>query len=121
MIRESELCGGSPQTTNNQMELTAAIQALEALKRPTSITVTTDSEYLRNGITRWIAKWKRNGWLTASDKSVKNRELWQCLDAATAKHDVEWRWVKGHAESAGNNRADKLAQEGIKQYAAKPI
>ena len=121
MVKERELSGGTKQTTNNQMELTAAIEALEALSGPTSITVRTDSEYLRNGITNWITKWKRTGWVTASKKSVKNRALWQRLDVATTKHQVQWVWVKGHAESTGNNRADQLAREGMKPYASKSV
>jgi len=110
---EKELNGGEPHTTNNQMELMAAISALEALKRPCIVDLHTDSEYLRNGITKWIHAWKRNGWRTADKKPVKNKELWQRLDSALGEHQVHWHWVKGHAGHALNERADELAREGL--------
>jgi ribonuclease HI len=108
-----ELKGGEPQTTNNRMELMAAIEALEALKRPCLVDIHTDSEYLRNGIMRWIHAWKRNGWRTADRKPVKNADLWQRLDALCARHRVRWRWLKGHAGHVLNERADALAREAI--------
>jgi ribonuclease HI len=111
--REKELYGGEPSTTNNRMELMAAIQALEALTRPCAVSLTTDSVYVRSGITDWIQKWKRNGWRTAGRKPVKNQELWQRLDAAVQKHQIEWHWVKGHAGHPENERADQLANRGI--------
>ncbi|HZS63109.1 MAG TPA: ribonuclease HI [Xanthobacteraceae bacterium] len=110
---EKELKGGEPLTTNNRMELTAAIAALEALKVPCVAELHTDSEYLRNGITQWIGKWKRNGWRTADKKPVKNVDLWQRLDEALKRHQVHWHWVKGHAGHAMNERADQLAREAI--------
>jgi len=110
---EKELWGGEPQTTNNRMELTAAIQALESLKRPVDVVLTTDSEYVKNGITKWIHGWKRNGWRTADKKPVKNDDLWKRLDAAQAIHRMEFRWVKGHAGHAENERADELARRGV--------
>jgi ribonuclease HI len=110
---ERELSGGEPHTTNNRMELLAAISALEALKRPCSVDLHTDSQYLRQGITGWIMGWKRNGWRTADRKPVKNADLWQRLDAAVARHDVRWHWVRGHAGDALNERADALAREAI--------
>jgi ribonuclease HI len=108
-----ELYGGEPHTTNNRMELMAAIAALEALKRPCSVDLHTDSEYLRNGITTWIKGWKKNGWRTADKKPVKNIDLWQRLDLALGAHQVRWHWVKGHAGHALNERADELAREGL--------
>ena len=108
-----ELKGGEPQTTNNRMELMAAIEALEALKRPCLVDIHTDSEYLRNGIMRWIHAWKRNGWRTADRKPVKNADLWQRLDALCARHRVRWHWLKGHAGHVLNERADALAREAI--------
>ena len=111
--REKELNGGEPHTTNNRMELMAAISALEALKRPCHVDLHTDSEYLRNGITAWIHGWKKNGWRTADKKPVKNVDLWKRLDAALAHHDVRWHWVKGHAGHAMNERADQLARDGL--------
>lgn len=108
-----ELKGGERDTTNNRMEMMAAIQALEALKRPCRVALYTDSVYLRDGITKWIAGWKRNGWRTAAKKPVKNQDLWERLDAALAPHQVEWHWVKGHAGDPGNERADALAREGV--------
>ena len=108
-----ELSGGEATSTNNRMELMAAIAALEALKRPSSIDLYTDSKYLQDGITKWIQGWKRNGWKTADKKDVKNAELWQRLDKARAGHKIEWRWVKGHAGHPENERADELARMGI--------
>lgn len=114
VVKERELSGGSPETTNNRMELTAAIEALEALERPSEITIVTDSTYLRDGITKWIHGWKRNGWKTAAKKPVKNEDLWQALDVLVARHEVRWDWVKGHAGHEENERADKLATAEIK-------
>jgi ribonuclease HI len=108
-----ELMGGELYTTNNRMELTAAISALEALKRSCTIDFYTDSEYLRNGITKWINGWKRNGWRTADRKPVKNVDLWKRLDETLKTHEVRWHWVKGHAGHAMNERADELAREGV--------
>jgi ribonuclease HI len=113
---EKELCGGDPDTTNNRMELMAAISALEALKRPCEVDVHTDSQYLRGGVTGWINGWKRNGWRTADKKPVKNVELWQRLDAATATHAIAWHWVKGHAGHDMNERADELARKGMAPF-----
>lgn len=104
-----ELSGGERSTTNNRMELTAAIMALEALKKPCTVTIYTDSQYLRNGITEWLPKWVRNGWRTADKKPVKNQELWERLHAATQRHDIEWKWVRGHAGHEHNERVDQLA------------
>lgn len=111
--REKELKGGEPLTTNNRMELTAAIEALESLTRSCTVSLHTDSQYLRGGITGWLHGWKRNGWRTSDKKPVKNEDLWRRLDAATARHVVDWLWVKGHAGDALNERADKLAREGM--------
>ena len=113
---EKELSGGDAQTTNNRMELMAAIAALEALSRDCGVDVHTDSQYLRGGIEGWIHGWKRNGWKTADKKPVKNAELWQRLDAARARHDVRWKWVKGHAGHAENERADALARAGMAPF-----
>ena len=113
---QKELCGGLALTTNNQMELMAAIEALTALKQPCSVILTTDSVYVRDGITKWISGWKRNGWRTADKKPVKNLELWQALDEARARHEVDWRWVKGHAGHAENERADELARQGMAPF-----
>ena len=110
---ERELSGGAAKTTNNQMELTAVIKGLEALKQPCHVVLYTDSKYVLEGITKWIHGWKRNGWRTASKSPVKNGELWQRLDQAAARHSIEWRWVKGHSGDAGNERADQLANQGI--------
>ena len=107
--REKEVSGGDPLTTNNRMELMAAIRALEALSRPCRVTLTTDSNYVRDGIMKWIHGWQRNGWKTADRKPVKNAELWQALLAASRVHEVEWRWVKGHSGHAENDRVDELA------------
>jgi ribonuclease HI len=109
---EKEMWGGAPQTTNNRMELTAVIEALGALKRRSRVVLHTDSEYVRNGITTWIHGWKARGWLTADRKPVKNIDLWQRLDALRGEHDVDWRWVRGHAGDPGNERADALANRG---------
>ena len=111
---EKELFGGEDATTNNRMELMAAIRAIEALKRPSAVRLHTDSTYLRDGITRWIEGWKANGWKTAAKKPVKNVDLWRRLDAAAAPHDIEWRWVKGHAGHPDNERADALARKGLR-------
>ncbi len=108
-----ELSGAERDTTNNRMELTAAIRALEALKRPCRVVLFTDSNYVRQGITEWMTAWKSRGWKTASRKPVKNQDLWQALDAAMARHDVDWRWVPGHAGVPGNERADQLARDAI--------
>lgn len=110
--REKEMFGGDPSTTNNRMELTAAIEALNALKGPSKVTLHTDSTYVKDGLTKWIHGWKKNGWKTAAKKPVKNKELWQALDDACARHDITWRWVKGHAGDEGNERADALARKG---------
>jgi len=107
-----ELYGGEPATTNNRMELMAAIQALESLTRHSEVDLHTDSSYVRNGIMGWVAKWKANGWRTAAKQPVKNVDLWQRLDEAAAQHDVTWHWVKGHAGDPGNERADALAGQG---------
>jgi len=110
---EKELFGGEPNTTNNRMELMAVIRGLQALKRPCAVDVTTDSQYVKNGITQWIHNWKRNGWRTAARKPVKNDDLWRLLDEAVAGHDVSWHWVKGHSGHPENERADALANRGI--------
>jgi ribonuclease HI len=113
---EKELSGGEALTTNNRMELMAAISALEALKKPSAVDLHTDSQYLRGGITGWIKGWKRNGWKTADRKPVKNDDLWKRLDAAAARHDITWHWVKGHAGTDGNERADALARAGMAPF-----
>ncbi len=110
---ERELCGGERATTNNRMELTAVIRALEALEQPARVEVYTDSEYVKNGITEWLAAWKRRGWKTADRKPVKNVDLWQALEAAAARHEVSWHWVRGHSGHAENERADALANRGV--------
>ncbi|SET40744.1 ribonuclease HI [Oceanicella actignis] len=115
-VKERELSGGEPATTNNRMELMAAIQALEALGRPAKVTVVTDSAYVKGGITSWMKGWKRNGWKTASRQPVKNEDLWRRLDAAQARHDVTWKWVKGHAGHPENERADALARAGMAPF-----
>ena len=114
--REKEISGGEPLTTNNRMELLAAISALETLTRGCEIDLHTDSQYLRQGVTSWIHGWKRNGWRTADKKPVKNEDLWRRLDEAAQRHDVAWRWVKGHAGEAMNERADELARLGMKPF-----
>ncbi len=110
---EKELSGGTPETTNNRMELMAAIAALESLTRPITIRLHTDSQYLRDGITKWIHGWKRNGWKTAAKKPVKNADLWQRLDTAQARHDISWHWVRGHDGHPENERADQLARNAV--------
>ena len=107
--RKKELWGAEPETTNNRMELTAAVKGLESLTRPCEVEITTDSNYMKNGITTWIHNWKRNGWRTASKKPVLNQDLWQQLDAQVARHRTTWKWTKGHAAHANNNRCDELA------------
>jgi len=116
---ERELWGGEAQTTNNRMELTAVIESLAALKTPCRVTLHLDSEYVRNGITSWIHNWKRRGWRTASNQAVKNVDLWQKLDTLSQAHQIDWRWVKGHAGNEGNERADALANRGVEQVRAK--
>ena len=111
-----ELCGGEADTTNNRMELMAAIEALNALKYPCRVDLHTDSSYVKDGIGGWIAGWKRNGWRTKAKQPVKNAELWQALDAACARHEVTWHWVKGHAGNPGNERADELARKGMMPF-----
>ena len=111
-----ELSGGETETTNNRMELQAAIEALNALKRPCKVALYTDSVYVRDGITKWIKGWQRNGWRTAAKKPVKNAELWQALQAALQPHDIDWHWVKGHAGHPENERADELARAGMAPY-----
>lgn len=108
-----ELSGGESPTTNNRMELTAVIEGLRILSRSCEITIVTDSTYVKDGVTKWMANWKRNGWMTKAKKPVKNQDLWQALDAELANHHVEWEWVKGHAGHPGNERADALANEGV--------
>jgi ribonuclease HI len=119
VLRTRELKGGEPLTTNNRMELTAAIAALEALDRPATLTVVTDSVYVRDGVTRWIHAWKANGWLTGQRKPVKNEDLWRRLDTAAARHRVDWAWIKGHAGHPENERADALAREGMAPFKKK--
>ena len=116
---EKELSGGAQETTNNRMELMAAIMALEAMKRPVAIDLFTDSSYVRNGITEWLAAWKARGWKTADKKPVKNVDLWQRLEEALARHKVEWHWVKGHAGHPENERADELARAGMAPFKPK--
>lgn len=116
VLKERCLKGGEANTTNNRMELLAAINALETLAKPSTLTIVTDSQYVKNGVTGWIHGWKRNGWKTAAKKPVKNAELWQRLDAAQARHDVTWEWVKGHAGHPENERADELAREGMAPF-----
>ena len=116
VLKERELKGGEAQTTNNRMELLAAIHSLEALERPAVVTVVTDSAYVKGGITEWIHGWKRRGWKTAAKKPVKNVELWQRLDEAAARHSVTWEWVKGHAGHPENERADELARAGMEPF-----
>ena len=116
--RDKMLCGGEAETTNNRMELTAVIRALEALKRPASVNVHTDSQYVQKGISQWIHNWKRNGWKTSDKKPVKNADLWQILDGLTREHEITWLWVKGHAGHPGNERADALANRGIDELLA---
>jgi len=119
VVKERALSGGEAETTNNRMELLAAIAALEALERPSKITIVTDSAYVKNGLTGWITGWKRNGWKTAAKKPVKNEDLWRRLDEAAARHDVTWEWVKGHAGHPENERADELARAGMAPFKPK--
>jgi ribonuclease HI len=114
--REKELSGGEPLTTNNRMELTAVIEALNALKRPCAVTLSTDSRYVMDGLTKWIHGWRKNGWKTADRKPVKNADLWQALIDATARHRISWQWVKGHAGHPDNERADRLACAAATAY-----
>lgn len=116
VVKERELSGGEAETTNNRMELLAAITALETLSKPTRITIVTDSAYVKNGVTGWIHGWKRNGWKTSNKKPVKNVDLWQRLDAAAQRHSVTWEWVKGHAGHPENERADELARAGMAPF-----
>jgi ribonuclease HI len=118
IVRERELNGGEAQTTNNRMELMAAISALEALKKPSKLTIVTDSNYVKDGITKWIHGWKKNGWKSAAKKPVKNAELWQRLDEATRRHDITWEWIRGHTGHPENERADELARHGMEPYKA---
>ena len=112
---EKEICGGEAATTNNRMEMMAAIQALETLNKPCKVELHTDSQYLRNGVTQWIHAWKARGWKTADRKPVKNEDLWKRVDAARLRHEVDWRWVKGHAGHEMNERADALARKGLEE------
>ena len=116
VLKERALQGGEANTTNNRMELLAAINALEALERPSEITIVTDSTYVKNGVTSWIHGWKRNGWRTSAKKPVKNDDLWKRLDQAQDRHDVTWEWVKGHAGHPENERADELARMGMEPF-----
>ena len=116
VVKQRDLSGGEPDTTNNRMELLAAINALEALERASAITIITDSAYVKNGVTSWIHGWKSNGWRTSSKKPVKNADLWQRIDEAQARHDVTWEWVKGHAGHPENERADELARAGMAPF-----
>ena len=118
---EKELSGAEPATTNNRMELTAVIRALEALKRPVQARLYTDSEYVRRGITEWLTAWKSRGWRTADRQPVKNQDLWQQLDELAARHEIEWRWVPGHAGVPGNERVDRLANEAIDALQARAL
>lgn len=117
--RERELYGYEPETTNNRMELMAIIQALETLKRPCTVRAITDSQYVMKGVTEWMPGWKKRGWRTAARKPVANRDLWERLDAAIQRHDIEWEWVRGHTGQAGNERADELANRGIDEAGGK--
>ncbi|WP_340150801.1 ribonuclease HI [uncultured Sneathiella sp.] len=114
--KAKELCGGEAETTNNRMELTAAIEAINSLKRSTIAELHTDSTYVKDGITKWMANWKRNGWKTAAKKPVKNKDLWLALDNAISKHQIRWKWVKGHAGDPGNEKADELANVGMEKF-----
>ena len=114
--REKELFGGERHTTNNRMEMMAAITALESLKRPVKAVLSTDSSYLKNGITKWLPGWKAKNWRTADNKPVKNVDLWQRLEKALERHEVQWRWVRGHAGHAENERVDALARQGVKKF-----
>ncbi|GLQ05680.1 ribonuclease HI [Sneathiella chinensis] len=114
--KTKEICGGESETTNNRMELTAAIQALDALKHPSNVELHTDSTYVKDGITKWMANWKKNGWKTAARKPVKNQDLWMALDEAIQRHQIVWKWVKGHAGHPGNEKADALANQGMEKF-----
>jgi len=114
--KQKELYGGEPDTTNNRMEMTAAVEALKCLKRPCQIRLTTDSQYLRKGITEWLKGWKKNGWKTAAKQPVKNADLWKALDEQVARHQVEWCWVKGHSGHVENEIADTLANRGVDEF-----
>ena len=116
LIKERELFGGEKDTTNNRMELIAAISCLESLEKPTTLTLFTDSNYVKGGITEWMKTWKKNEWKTAGKKSVKNVDLWKRLDKASQRHNVTWKWVKGHSGQAENERADELARQGMAPY-----
>ena len=116
---EKELFGGEALTTNNRMELTGVIKALEVIKRPSEVTIFTDSVYVQKGMTEWIGGWKARGWRTADKKPVKNEDLWKALDGLAAQHNIKWQWVKGHAGNAGNERADMLANKGVEQVLSK--
>jgi ribonuclease HI len=120
VIKERTLQGGEAHTTNNRMELLAAICALEALNKPSDLTIVTDSAYVKNGVTEWIHAWKRKNWRTAGGAAVKNVDLWQRLDTAQARHSVTWKWIKGHAGHAENERADALARAGMAPFKPKP-
>lgn len=115
-----ELCGFEKQTTNNRMELTAAIKGLQALREPCQVVITTDSEYLKNGISKWIKGWKKNGWMTKDRRPVVNRDLWEVLDDLASQHQAEWQWTKGHADHAENNRCDELATRAARTQTACP-
>ena len=115
-----EICGGEADTTNNRMEMMAVIRALESLKRPSTVHVHTDSQYVQKGISEWMASWKKRGWRTADGKPVKNQDLWQELDALSRKHRIEWNWVRGHAGHPENERADALANQGVLQASREP-
>ena len=115
VLKERTLNGGAAETTNNRMELTAASEALRAMDRRTAIRIVTDSTYVRDGITKWIHGWKRNGWKTAAKKPVKNKDLWQALESACERHEIKWVWVKGHAGDEGNEKADELARRGAEE------
>ena len=115
---KKELYGSAPQTTNNRMELTAAVEGLRALKEPCAVEATTDSEYLRNGISKWITGWKRNGWRTSDKKPVLNQDLWKQLDEQVARHQVTWKWTRGHASHADNNRCDELATSAAREQSS---
>ena len=119
--KERELCGGETLTTNNRMELMAALMALDTLNRPCHVALHTDSQYLREGITTWLHNWKRNGWKTAAKKPVKNADLWQRLDEASQRHEISWHWVKGHAGHEMNERADELARKGLALHMGREI
>ncbi|MCC3303410.1 ribonuclease HI [Sneathiella sp. HT1-7] len=114
--KTKELCGGEAETTNNRMELTAAIMAINSLKRRSTVELHTDSTYVKDGITKWMIGWKKNGWKTAARKPVKNKDLWLALDEAISNHQISWKWVKGHAGDPGNEKADQLANEGMKKF-----